>query len=142
MSASLVPVVIVAAVLVLLLTGFVLSRMVLANNAKRGRQALPPAGPRDVEEVAVGLTWPHKAHGLLRLTPAELLFANGSTGAVLTIARTSIVACVASEDVPTGSGMQTLRRAALVLQIDDPTLPQGIAFLVGDPVAWVQRLRR
>jgi hypothetical protein len=121
--------------------GFLLSRVVLANNAKRARAALPPPGPRDFEESAVGLTVPFKAYGLLRITPAEVLFVNGSTRQVLSVQRSRIAACVASEDVPTGSGMQTLRRKALVLQLNDPSLPQGIAFMVSDPDAWVRRIR-
>jgi hypothetical protein len=122
--------------------GFLLSRVVLANNAKRARAALPPAGPRDFEESAVGLTAPFKAYGLLRITPAELFFVNGSTRQMLQVQRHRIAACVASEDVPTGSGMQTLRRKALVLQLKDPSLPQGVAFMVSDPDAWVQRIRQ
>ena len=133
---------VVLAVVLLIGLGFVLSRVVLAKNAKRARAALPPAGPRDFEESAVGLTAPFKAYGLLRLTPAELHFVNGSTGDMMTVARTGIAACVASEDIPTGTGMQTLRRKALVLQLRDPLLPQGVAFMVSDPDGWVQRIRQ
>lgn len=127
---------------VLLLVGFLLSRVVLRRNFTRARAALPPAGPGDHEESAVGLTAPFKAYGLLRLTPRELIFANGANGDALTVPRAAIVACTASEDVPTGSGMQTLRNKALVVQVNDPTLPQGMAFMVTDPQDWVGRLRR
>ena len=140
-SLVIVPIVILGVLAALVVAGFLLSRLVLSNNAKRARGAVPPAGPHDYQESVVGLTSPFKASGLLRLTPDQLLFANGSTGEVLAIDRASIVACVASEDVPTGSGMQTLRRKALVLQLNDPTLPQGVGFLVLEPTAWVQRLR-
>lgn len=132
---------IAAAILALIAVGFVASRFVLSSNAKRAASALPTAGPDDVEESVVGLTAPFKAYGLLRLTPSELLFASGSAGDVLIVPRTAIAACVASEDIPTGSGMQTLRRKALVIQIDDPSLPQGIGFMVADPAEWVRRLR-
>lgn len=126
----------------LLMVGFLLSRVVLRRNFTRASAALPPAGPGDHDESAVGLTAPFKAYGLLRLTQRDLIFASGATGDVLTVPRSSIVACVASEDVPTGSGMQTLRNKALVVQVDEPTLPQGVAFMVTDPQDWVSRLRR
>jgi len=78
---------------------------------------------------------------VLRLTPAELHFAGGSAPAAMTVDRARIVACTATEDVPTGAGMQTLRRKALVLQLSQPGLPQGVAFMVSDPTEWVRRLR-
>ncbi len=133
--------IILAVVVGLVVGGFVLSRIVMGNHARRSRTLLPPAGPRDYEETAVGLTVPFKAYGLLRVTPAELLFASGQTGQVLRIRRSSIGAAIVSDDVPTGSGMQTLRRPALVLQVRDPELPQGIGFMVSDPAAWVRRIK-
>ena len=132
---------VLAAFVALLVVGFVLSRIVLSRNFRRARAALPAAAPGDYEESAVGLTAPFAAYGLLRLTARELIFASGSTGTALTVPRSAIGACMASEDVPTGSGMQTLRRRALVVQITDPALPQAAAFMVTDPSAWVGRLR-
>lgn len=114
--------------------------LVWAGRVRRLRTALPAAGPQDVEARAVGLTDPYRTFGVLRLTPRDLLFA-GSGLQVLTVPRSVIVACVASEDVPTGSGMATAKRKALVVQIDDPTLPQALAFMVDDPGAWVSLLR-
>lgn len=126
----------------LVLLSFLLSRVVMRNHAKRARTLLPPLGPKDYEESAVGLTAPYKAYGLLRVTPAEMLFASAQNGQVLRVRRTAIAAAFASDDVPTGSGMQTLRRQALVLQLRDPQLPQGLGFMVSDPQGWAQRLRR
>ncbi len=126
----------------LILLGLVLSRVVMGNHARRARSLLPPAGPGDYEESAVGLTAPYKAYGLLRVTPGEVLFASGQLGEVLSLPRTTIATAFASEDVPTGSGMQTLRRKALVLQVRDPRLPSGLGFMVSDPDAWVARIKR
>lgn len=130
------------AIVVLVGISFVLSRVVLKQNAKRARAKMPPLSSTDFEEAAVGLTAPYKAYGLLRWTSSELLFGNGRTGDVLTIPRRSIVGCVASEDVPTGSGMQTLRRPALVIQVNDPTIGEGLGFVVTDADDWVARLRK
>jgi hypothetical protein len=125
----------------LILLGFVLSRVVMSNHARRARKLLPPPGPADYEETAIGLTAPYKAYGLLRVTPAEVLFASGQLAEVLQLPRRTIGAAFASEDVPTGAGMQTLRRQALVLQIRDPRLPQGLGFMVSDPQSWAARLK-
>ena len=133
---------VLGAVFALILIGFALSRVVMGNHARRARSLLPPLAPGDYEESAVGLTVPFKAYGLLRANSSGLVFATGQTGEVVAIRRRSIVSAFASEDVPTGTGMQTLRRPALVLQLNDPTLPQGLGFMVSDPAAWVQRLRR
>lgn len=133
--------IVLAVIGALLLVGFLLSRVVLRRNFQRAKAALPPSSPGDYEESAVGLTAPYKAYGLLRLTTGDLIFASGTSGDTLTVPRSAIAACVASEDVPTGSGMQTLRSRALVVQVNDPALPQGVAFMVTDPAAWVTRLR-
>ena len=134
--------IVLGVVVVLILVSFLLSRVVMSNHAKRARTLLPPLGPQDYEESAVGLTAPYKAYGLLRVTPAEMFFASAQNGQVLRVRRNAIAAAFTSEDVPTGSGMQTLRRKALVLQVRDPQLPQGLGFMVSDPQGWVQRLRR
>ena len=133
--------IVVGVVFALILLGFVLSRVVMGNHANRARTLLPPAGPTDFEGSAVGLTAPFKAYGLLRLTPAEVQFASAQNGQVLRVRRNRIAAAFASDDVPTGSGMQSLRREALVLQLRDPQLPQGVGFMVSDPADWVQRLK-
>jgi hypothetical protein len=125
----------------IVLVSFVLSRVVVRNHAKRARKALPPASAMDVEETAVGLTAPYKAYGVLRLTPSELLFADGK-GSTLTIPRAAVAGCTTSRDVPTGSGMQTLKRPALVVAVKDPTLGEAFAFLVADPAEWVARLKQ
>lgn len=132
---------ILAGVLLLVGVGFVLSRVVIGNHARRAAAILPPVGADDLEQAAVALTAPFKAYGLLRLTATELLFVNGNTRDVLAVPRHSIAGCVASADVPTGTGMQTLRRKALVVQVNDPTLPSGLAFLVREPQVWVERIR-
>ncbi len=132
----------VVAIALLLVAGLLVSRAVASSSAKRARSALPPMGPDDREESALGLTAPYQGYGLLRVTPSDLFFVNASTREVLAIPRTAIAAPFASEDVPTGSGMRTLRRAALVLQLNDPTLPQGLGFMVSDAHSWVERLRR
>jgi hypothetical protein len=134
--------IVLGVVAALILVSFILSRVVMRNHAKRARTLLPPLEPQDYEDSAVGLTAPFKAYGLLRVTPAEMLFASAQNGQVLRVRRTAIAAAFVSEDVPTGSGMQTLRRKALVLQVRDPKLPQGLGFMVSDPQAWAQRLRR
>ena len=86
------------------------------------------------------LTQPFAGLGLLRLSADALLFARTS-GDVLTIERDGIVVAFASDDVPTGKGMATLRKPALVLQVDDPTLPQGLGFALPDPAGWVAAIR-
>jgi hypothetical protein len=128
-------------VLAIVLLSWVLSRLVLRRNAKRARAALPPVGAMDVEEQAVGLTQPFKAYGLLRLTPSELLFADGA-GRTLIVPRAAIGGCTASRDVPTGAGMQTLRQPALVVAVKDPALGEGFAFAVSDPADWVARINQ
>lgn len=128
-------------VLLVVAVSFALSRVVVRNHVKRAAAVLPPLGPRDFEQPAVGLTEPHRAYGLLRLTPAELLFANSTTREVLAVPRDRITGSTASRDIPTGGGMRTLRREALVVALSDPVLPSGLAFLVGSPSEWVARLR-
>lgn len=132
---------VVAVIAGLILLGFVLSRFVMRNHAKRARALLPPADPQDFEDSAIGLTAPYNAYGLLRVTPSEVLFASGQLSEVLRMPRRAVGAAFASEDVPTGSGMRTLRRQALVLQIRDPRLPQGLGFMVSDPQDWAARLQ-
>lgn len=135
---------VVIAVLViagLILLGRVLSRVVMANHAKRARALLPPVGPHDYEESAIGLTAPYKAYGLLRVTPREVMFASGQISEVLTVSRSAVGHAFASDDVPTGSGMQTLRRQALVLQLRDPRLPQGVGFMVTNPQTWIALIK-
>ena len=122
--------------------GWVSSRAVMANHGRKGRAMLPPVGPHDYEETAAGLTAPYRAYGLLRLTPNDLYFASSSPDGVLSVPRGRIVRAFASDDVPTGAGMRTLGRPALVLQLRDPSLPQGLAFVVSDPDAWQERLRK
>lgn len=132
---------VLAVIAAVILLGFVLSRVVMRNHAKRARALLPPADPQDHEDSAIGLTTPYNAYGLLRVTPREVLFASGQLPEVLQLPRRAIGAAFASEDVPTGSGMRTLRRQALVLQLRDPRLPQGLAFMVSDPQDWAARLQ-
>lgn len=117
------------------------TRRAIGRYAQQARALMPPAGPEDMEANAVGMTKPHRAFGLLRLTDEDVLFGNAQAGNVLTIPRTSIVTAFASDDIPTGGGMQTLRKPALVLQISDPTIGEGLAFVVPDPQPWVDRIR-
>ena len=132
---------ILATALLIMVVSYFLSRRVVRKHAAKATEAMGPPGPRDYEEPAVGLTPPYTAYGALRLTPGELVFSGGSKNGVLRIPLDSIVGATASRDVPVGSGMKTYAQNALVLQISDPTIADGLGFAVGNAAQWVERLR-
>jgi len=135
-----IPLALLTLFVLLVLTWVVAVRLGGRWAVRRASRALPPRQPDDVEGPAGCVTQPFAGPGVLRLTTDALLFARVS-GPLLTLERDGIIAAFASDDVPNGHGMSTLRKPALVLQLDDPTLPQGVGFAVVDPAEWVAAIR-
>ncbi len=113
------------------LVGFTLSRTVVRGNAEKARASLGPGHPHDHEESAAMLA-PDSSFGVLRLTVADLLYADGA-GTIVTIDRTSIMAAAT---VDSGSAGRALRRPALAISSDDGAW----VFAVGDVHEWLRRL--
>lgn len=130
--------VILGAMAVVALAGYIVSRTVVRSNAARGDLVLGPAGPADHQESAA-LLFPAegKGFGMLRATPGQLLFASGRPDQVIRIDRGDISSVGPTQDVPEGGIEKTIKRPALAV-----TTEGGGAFLfaVTDVASWVARL--
>ena len=125
---------VVALVALLWLGGLLFSRTVVRHNAARAAVVLGAAGDGDLQETAAMLG-PGKGFGLLRLTPDELVFANGSSDEITRFERTQIRSAVPSAD-PQGA-TKPLRRPALVVTT---VSGEAMAIAVADVGLWIQRL--
>lgn len=95
------------------------------------RASLPAPDPADVEEAAALAYGPDRGHGMLRLTPSQLIFAADS-GRVLTIERLDITGVTTTGDLP---DRRTVKPVLAVTTGDDVHF-----FAVNDPARWALRL--
>lgn len=95
------------------------------------RANLPGPDPADVEEAAALAHGPDRGHGMLRLTPSQLIFA-GDSGRVLTIERLDIAGVTTTRDLP---DRRTVKPVLAVTTGEEVHF-----FAVNDPARWEARL--
>ncbi|HQR78964.1 MAG TPA: hypothetical protein PLT68_01965 [Actinomycetota bacterium] len=96
-----------------------------------GRAGLPARDPADLEEPAALAHGPDRGHGLLRLTPSQLIFASDS-GRVLTIERLDVTGVTTTRELP---DRRTLKPVLAITTAGDVHY-----FAVNDPARWESRL--
>lgn len=94
------------------------------------RAGLPPHAA-DLDEAAALAHGPDRGHGVLRLTPSQLIFA-GDSGRVLTIERLDITGVTTTRDLP---DRHTVKPVLAVATGDEVHY-----FAVSDPARWAARL--